>query len=288
MPEQKLKTKKRKKYIRKETKSDGKLRVPRPLGFTYTSIILNNHKNNKEEYNNLLNQLKQRTIEIWINNDMQLNGKQVKVTEIAQYLNLRTNQVLVMMNKEIERISNFFDGPDGKRIARVSFFQGLKKSSEIMAQVQNQANILMCQQGTEYVPFLTGEVNRSLTNLINAQKPMQDLLKMLMEKHTTNIILPVDGTSSNGGQHYLSPEQALEMLNNDPSLLNNPAAIEAKEKELGLLPDVLARNQDLSKIGVRIPAKLISPYIRENATNIHNNRPDRVPNDIPNADEFNA
>lgn len=271
---------------KQKNKEDYRVRVPRPLGFTYQAILLNNHKNQErtKEYNTLLNQLKERTIELYTNNNMELNGKVLNITELSQYLNIKTEQTLRMMNKEIERISGFFDGKDGKRLARVNFLGCLKKGLEIQARVTQQTDILMAQQGAEYVPFLTGEVNRSLTNLINAQKPIQELLKMLTEKNTTNIIINADGDSHTSGQHYISPEQALQMIDNIPSLLGNKEAIELKETELGLLPDVNARNQDLSKIGVRIPAKIDKIYMRGDATqksnNVHNNRPDRVPNEV--------
>lgn len=261
----------RKEYKKKETFHDGNLRVPRPLGFTYTL----KSQNNKEE---TLKDLRKKTIELYVNQNFTLNNKPTKISELSIYLGMRTEDVLREMNREVERITNFFDGGEGRRLARVNFFQAIQKSLETEALVARQTRILMAEQGTNYVPFLTGEVNRSLTNLINAQKPTHDLLRMLTEKNQINIILNGDGDSRTSGQQYISPEQAMVMITEKAeSLLNNPALIEQKEAELGSLPDVLARNQDLSKIGVRIPAKIDKIYMPEKTNNPHNNRPDRVP-----------
>lgn len=231
---------KRKDHIKKE--EDNILRVPRPLGITYANL---NPNQNKEA-------LKDKIIEIYVNNNYELNGKQIRITELGTYLGINTMELMRRMNRQIERISNLFDSKDGRVFARVHFLGLIKKGLEICALTQHQTEILMAQQGKEYVPFLTGEVNRSLTNLINAQKPVADLLKMLTEKQITNIILNLDKQSETSGVHYLSPDEARLMITESgPSLLLNPALLAEKEIALGRLPDVNARNQDLTSIGIR-------------------------------------
>lgn len=274
--------KRKKEYIKPIEFNDGKVRVPRPLGFTYTLIA------NKNQDREIINQLRKKTIELYVNQNFTLNNKPTKIDELASYLGMNTQTVLREMNREIERITNFFDGKEGRQIARVRYEMAVKKSLEIQALVAQQTQTLMHIQGTKYVPFLTTEVNRSLANLITAQKPVHDLLKMLTEKQQINILIPSDGDSRTSGQHYISPEQAMKMITEKAeSLLGNADAIAAKEVELGSLPDVLARNQDLTKIGVRIPAKVDKIYMPNNA-NSHNNRPDRVPNEVHDADDFIA
>lgn len=239
---------------------DTHIRYPRPLGFTYLNQTLKKTKEGTEEWNKLRNLQINQCIKLYVNEGMHWMGKQIPINQLAIYLNIEPNTLLILMNKEVERISNFFDGNEGKRLARVTFLQGLKKSLEICALTEHQTKILLAQQGTEYVPFLTSEVNRSLANLINAQKPTHDLLKMLTEKQITNILINLDKQSETSGIHYLSPDEARVIIaESGPSLLGNPSAIAAKESELGQLPDVLARNQDLSTIGVRIPAKTLLP-----------------------------
>lgn len=278
----KTRKKTKKEYIKEDYMDDGILRVPRPLGFTYT--VIQSKKQGKD-----MDKLIDKTIQLYINNNMHWNGKQTPIQEMASYLNMNTQTLLMKANREVERISNFFDGSEGQRFARVQFFNMVKKGLEIQALVSHQTQILMAQQGNEYVPFLTGEVNRSLTNLINAQKPMQELIKMLGEKNAINILINMDKQSETSGAHYLSPEQAMKMIQEQPSsLLGNAYLIEQKEAELGELPDVTARNQDLSKIGVKIPKKNITENLSIGNANIHDNRPSRVPNQVDEADDFIA
>lgn len=252
-------------------------RLPRPLGFTYT-IIQYTKTQNKE----LIDILKKKTIQLYVNEDMKLNGKPITINQLAQYLNETPEFIMREMNREVERIANFFDGSEGKRLARVNWHQSLKKGLEIQALTSHQTAILMAQQGNNYVPFLTSEVNKSLANLINAQKPIHDLIRMLVDKNQINILLNTADTT-HSGQHYLSPEQAMVMLNNVPSMLGNEAMIEAKEAELLALPDmpnVNARNQDLTKIGIRNVPIEAHPIPIKGTVNRHAEHHERVPNEV--------
>lgn len=221
------------------------IRYPRPLGFTYTAI---NTKNNKEERK----RMEDTIINLYIERGMEMEGKRMSVQEMATFLQIPTQTLLMRINKGMERISGFFDGKEGKRAARVLWQNSVLKGLEIMALVDHQTRTLMAQQGAEYVPFLTGEVNRSLANLINAQKPIADLLKMLTEKNQINILINTDGDSSTSGKTYISPSQAIDIIQKEGiTMYNNPTLIAAKEQELLGLPNVNARTQDLTSIGIK-------------------------------------
>lgn len=263
----------------KNLKQEGNkpLRYPRPLGFTYTAIFANKTKNEEQ-----IDDLRDRTIELYVADGMKLNNKPLTINQLAQYLNLPSEQILRRINRVIERVSKFFDGDEGKRLARVNWHQSLKKGIEIMALIDHQTAILMAKQGNNYVPFLTNEVNKSLTNLINAQKPIHDLIKMLTEKSQINILVN-NANNASGGTNYLSVEAALNLLNNVPSMLGNGTLIEAKEAALLALPNmpnVNARNQDLNKIGIRHTPIEAYPIPIKGTENRHAEHHERVPNDV--------
>jgi hypothetical protein len=147
----------------------------------------------------------------------------------------------------------------------------------------------MAQQGGEYVPFLTGELNRAIGNQIAANKPILDLLKMVSDKAKEDPFSPSDGSSETSGTNYVSPEMAVTLIHqNRPSIYDNKELIEAKEATLIGLPDVSARNQDLSSIGIKKDKGNDLKDTENGNLNLHNNRPNRVPDTIEKAEDFIA
>lgn len=277
----KTKKQKRDKEPREIYEGDGHTRYPRPLGFTYTAIA---SKTNQEDRD----KLKETVINLYINGGMQLNGKQLSIQELATFLQIPVQTMILRINKGMERISGFFEGNEGKRLARVLWQNSVLKGTEILGLIEGQTRLLLAQQGKEYVPFLSGEVNRSLGNLINAQKPIHDLLKLLIEKNPINILINGDGDSSAGGKRYISPSEAIDMIQIEGSTMyQNKDLIAAKEKTLLGLPDVSARTQDLTSIGIKRTSRELdeTDSSKESSTDIRHHEHH---NQVPNTEDFNA
>lgn len=234
-------------------------RIPRPLGFTY-SLSQIHKKQDIEDKRNQIWKMKERIIQLWTNDNMRLNGRSLSISGLSQYLNMESNSVMRIMNKEMIRISGWLDNKEGSMgFARAILGNGLKKCLEIMALTQSQTDILMAHQGNKYVPYASSEVNRSITNLINAQKPLQDYLKMFTDKVPDNPYVNTDKHSGNTGNQYLTPDQAMLLIENNLPPIDDEAYLNTKKLELGGLPDVGARNQDLSTIGIRLNKTIILP-----------------------------
>lgn len=244
MPKNKNK-KQRKEFTPPERFTDGNLRHPRPMGLTM--LNLNTLKNQ-----NLKENLTQRIVNLYVNEGMQWMGKQTSVAEMALYLNIRPERMLTLMNKDIERLMGFFEGKEGMALARVQLNLALKKGLEILALHHNQVHLLLGQQGNEYVPFLSAEVNKALGNYSSAMKPYLDAIKLMTDKMSTSPYSPSTGDSSNGGTKYLSASEAIAILNQgSDSMYTNKALVDEKMQTMLGLPDVNARNQNLTEIGIR-------------------------------------
>jgi hypothetical protein len=110
--------------------------------------------------------------------------------------------------------------------------------------------MLIAQQGGEYVPFLTNEANKALANMINSNKPMIDLLNLFKPNTTIMPHSPSDGISS----HSVTVDEATKLIReNSQSMIEDTTTLDAEytmiKDSIGL-PDVSARNQDLSEIGI--------------------------------------
>jgi hypothetical protein len=243
-----------------ESTKDNIRRVPRPLGITQLNLTrLKLKKEGKlEEETKQGNKLKEICINIYVRDNFNWMGKMVPMNHFASYLNMRTEELMIQVNREIERISLWMMGEEGKALARGLLFKGAQKSLEILALASGQTQVLLAEQGDKYVPFLSAEVNRSIANLTGAHKPLMEVLKAMTEKSPINILINNNGKSGTSGDEYLTPEMALQLIhNNGSSMANDPTLIEAKVQEMGALPDVQARNQDLSTIGIKLPNKTV-------------------------------
>jgi hypothetical protein len=226
------------------------LRIPRPLGLTQMAHTYNQCTSDTQR-SNIKRRMEDKIIEYYINGNGTLNEKQYTIPELAQYLNISSQQCLIRLNKGIVRVSQMFDGNEGKAFARAVFSGSIFKALEIQAQVAKQAQILQTYQGDTYIPYATQQVNQALKNLIDSQKPILDLMKMVTEKQPINIFLNGDSMQNETNQQYITTTKAAEMISElGPSIMNDPGLIEAKEQELKGLPNVDARTQDLSKIGI--------------------------------------
>lgn len=243
----------------KRTKDKGQdikkgLRIPRPTGITTLSLQLQKTQD-PQEYKKRKNHIIRVITEQWTNTNMQLNNKLCSINELATYLNTNESTITKYMYKAMEKVGNFFDGDKGKEFTRVLFANSLKKSLEFQALTVGQAEMLIKDQDGHYTPFLSSEVNRSITNVLNSQKPVLDLLSLLMDTKSSNTILNLNIQNNHTNELHVTNEQALRIINKEaPSMLNDPHLADAqveKYRLAGLLPDVNARSQDLTAIGIR-------------------------------------
>lgn len=254
-PKKKQKSSTERTEIKKKVKDKYKgPRIPRPLGITYLAIQIQKEPNPQKQ-EELRNSLYARVIDQYVSNCCRLNNRSITIDQLATFLNLDTTRVLMLMNKSFTKIVDFFDRGEGKTMARAFFLQALKKSLEIQSQTESQVALLLASQGREYKPFLTSEVNRSITNLINSQRPVHDILKLFSEQNNTSSLLnPVQNTQNN---IYITADEASKILEKqgtrslltDGDMLAQQGQILTQSLPAGL--NVNAKFQDLNSIGIR-------------------------------------
>lgn len=245
--------KKRTKRIR--PKQEYTPRHPRPLGLT--NYLIQYHQNpNPQHKQEQLQKIKQLIINQWTANGMTINNKMYTFEDLSTYLNLPVHIIQLQANKQMMRIARFMDDEKTKDWTRAQFFRAFNLGLETQSLIHQQASLLLASQGDTYQPFISGEVNRALNNLISAQKPIHDLLRLTMEKSTTNILIqngPI-GEANNGPN--LTADEAVRIIRTQQqSMLEDPSLLEAKEQALleapDGLPNINARTQDLASIGLK-------------------------------------
>lgn len=222
-------------------------RHSRPKGFT--NALYHIHKQHNKHK---LKQLQRIIIEQWSLNSYQYNGELYSINNMAEYLKLPTKEVMERMNKAILGIAGVYENNEkGRKFARAQISQLIFKGLENEALARSQVELLMRDQAGHYKPFLTTEVNRSIANLLNSGKPLLEILKLLTEKDPQPLIGQLQVNTDNRAINHITTDQAIKMIrDNSTSLLDigtkDPAYLEYKD-----LPNVDARTQDLTSIGIK-------------------------------------
>lgn len=253
----KTKTKKRTKNKSKDKalsriRDNSSIRYPRPLGLTYAMIGYHNEQvpETKQE---TLQKAKQLLINTWSANGLMLNNKLITIGSMATFLNIPVEQLTILMNKQLIRLAGFMDDDKTKVWARAQFFGAFNLGLESQALARMQVHTLLASQGDTYSPFITTEVNKAIANLTNAQKPIMDLLKLTLEKNNVNTLINLNTSAVQESNAYIGPDQAIKLIReNSQSLLMDEAALGQKAAAmLGTIPEVNARAQDLTSIGLK-------------------------------------
>lgn len=254
-------------------------RIPRPLGFTYLAQTMHT-TNNEEEKQRIKEKLINKTIDIYVSQGMMLNGKTISLQEMASYLDIPLRNLMKRVNRGFKVISDMFEGDGARENARVGIFRALNFALEGKASAEAQLAILMASQGDEYKPFISSEVNKAITNNVNAIKPLVDILKLMMDSQEkpNGTMAPTQNVTQNNNL-FLTQDAAISLLNNQPnSVLTNPELLDQAYQNMALLgvPEVIATKQDnLADTGLRIDGLTTSkpkPKPEEPNTDRHEGR----------------
>lgn len=234
-------------------------RIPRPLGFTLAIKASNNNNLTKQEKQQEVDRIKKLLIDNYVTQGFQLNNTQMNLQELSNYVNLPMESILRLLGRNMSRLNDNLGGEQGAQLARVLNFQvlnfGLKIGTEAMAQL----NVLKASQNGSYKAFLSSEVNKSIGNLVAAGKLQKDIADMFsnvaqLTKSGPNIAINNNLTATQSGQ-FLTTEKAIKLIQKEgtQSALESPSVIEDIEASYTTnpLPEVNAKFQDLTKIGIR-------------------------------------
>lgn len=154
------------------------------------------------------------------------------------------------------KVAGLLDENKTKELTRATFFRSLFLGSEIQSQAYSQYLNMLASQGQGYSPFISSEVNKAMSNLIASQKPIHDLLRLTMEKATTNILIQTETSVDKHSNTFVTADEAVRIIKSEgPSMVESEELLLAKRAQLlGLpegLPNINARTQDLTSIGLK-------------------------------------
>lgn len=232
-------------------------RMPRPLGMTYQSIHYNKEtEESKKEI--ILKKIQSIYIDQYVTNSGYLMGNYMTIDNLGSLLKMGTMEVMRAMNRTMERISKLMGMDENNHWARAAILGQLKKAQEAQSLAEMQVHILLASQGSEYRPFLSSEVIKAMKVYQDSTKPVMEILKTFNEKSATNIFTFNTQNNVTNASHITIAE-ASKMLteSSQPSLLAGGEELKSLSQSLESLPNVNAKSQDLSSIGIRYKPPVI-------------------------------
>lgn len=235
-------------------------RIPRPQGITLLSQAYNQEPDPQQKQDKLDN-LYYLIVLQYVMGGYQLNKQSMTYFQLSQYMNIDIDKCMSLVIKATKKQGTLFDQEDAQITARENTKRAFFWGTEIWAQMQAQLAILQASQGSTYKPFISSEVNKALTNLLNAGKLQQDhafryleaVMKSVPNPEYPN---PLIGTHNPNAQtqSYIGTEEALRLIaeagERAPFTEDSVGAL-IGPSNLNPLPEVKAAVQDLTSIGIR-------------------------------------
>lgn len=228
------------------------LRIPRPLGITYQSINLRSQLN-KEDQQLLREKLQMLILKQWIANGLMLNNISYSIDDMITYTGLPLITIQRVMNAEFMSMRKVLGKEELGTLASVMISLSLKKILETEALSRSRVRMLETSEGGEYRAFVSAEVNKSYANLMTAQKQIVDLTKVILDAgKTTNILIQNNVPQTAQSTAHIGQEEALILINKaTKSLIEDNEGLDRKMSAMEGLPDINARNQNLTTIGIK-------------------------------------
>ena len=206
---------------------DQSIRKSRPAGTTFLSL---NYQKNRSEENK--DKLYSHIISYYTLNGFRWNNKPTTLPELAQILKIPTHVIMDSISKVSLNLGTLVD-PDRinetmKSIITLSTSWSIQDRGIIQSQVEN----LLRSQGSEYRPFISGEVNKSLKLLLESNKNLMESFSTFFKSSNTNILNIFNDSNNQDQDSFISPQDALNLIqSNKPKQLPPQMGLEDQENK---------------------------------------------------------
>lgn len=234
-------------------------RVPRPMGIT--QLMNEYHKTND---NKLLDMVQTFMIQQWIVNNGRICGNSFSVLELSKFLLCEPERVRKrMMEMLIE--TNLWDKEKQDKLMDSLIGQNLMWLLEDRMEVEGQLGLLKKSQGDKYTPFVTSEVNKTLSLKLNTSSNLQSFIRALSGGNSyVNIFNNQVNQTQNNTITY---DDALKIIQEENTkFLNSDKELKYIEDNYDIedLPEVVATKQlgiDTTKEGLTLSNSEINQTI---------------------------
>lgn len=230
-------------------KTDGKIRVPRPMGIT--QMMQQYHQTQDEE---LLDKVKTYLVQQWIISSGVICGRSFDLLQFSNFLGCETEYIRDHMKTQLLD-TKIWDKEKQEEIISSLIGEQIMWSLEDRMEVQQQLNLLKEAQGGRYQAFLSTEVGKVLALKLQSSNNLGQVLNRLQGGGSVNIFNNVGGQQEiNQG---VTKEEALLIIQQQVAEIDKPKELQYLETKYDVkaLPEVVATDQvgiDLTKEGANL------------------------------------
>lgn len=184
-------------------------RMPRPTGVTILAQQMNKAKSKK-----LRKQRKEKLISHIVNiytmSGFRINGRTLSIPQLATLLKTKVETIQSAMLGTSHTLEAFKDPKKLSDTATALANMSTLWAIQDRGTVQHQLEILMKSQGEKYMPFISGEISRLLSTLLQSNKQVADIFRTFYQSGST---ININNQIQNNNQSQtLTVEEAYKIV----------------------------------------------------------------------------
>lgn len=184
-------------------------RMPRPTGVTILAQQMNKAKSKK-----LRKQRKEKLISHIVNiytmSGFRINDRTLSIPQLATLLKTKVETIQSVMLGTSHTLEAFKDPKKLSDTAAALANMSTLWAIQDRGTVQHQLEILMKSQGEKYMPFISGEISRLLSTLLQSNKQVADIFRTFYQSGST---ININNQIQNNNQSQtLTVEEAYKIV----------------------------------------------------------------------------
>lgn len=229
-------------------------RIPRPIGTT--EMASNYNRTNDEEH---YQSLKQIIIHHYLRNNFSYCGRYMNIETFANLIKETPISIQKYMASYGKALSDLNDELTNKDMFRVLSNSVFNFCLEDRSLAHQQLSLLLQSQGSSYAPFISGEVNKAIKLMMDANTNTQQFMRTMLGNSGTMNTLPYGAPEQGTTEKGVTIDDAIMLLKENAitPLLSDSQGKDNLYKEYNIqeMPEVNALKQigvDASKEGLSI------------------------------------
>lgn len=169
------------------SKTETKLRIPRPFGIT--SLMVEFNKQSPEIRDEFLGRVRSTLINHWLISNGELCGYHFSSEGLSRFLGCDPSIIQDYLRDKLLN-TKIWDRSIQEQMINGLVSQQIVWSMEDRMDIQSQVELLKASQGDTYKAFISSEYNKVLKLKLDSTSSLQSMVKGLVGNNTVNIFAP--------------------------------------------------------------------------------------------------
>lgn len=183
-------------------------RMPRPTGVTILAQQMNKAKSKKLRKTRK-EKLISHIVNIYTMSGFRLNDRTLSIPQLAHLLNTKVETIQSCMLGTSHTLEAFKDPQRLQDTAAALANMSTLWAIQDRGTIQHQLEILLKSQGDKYTPFLSGEISRTLSTLLQSNKQVAEIFRTFYASGST---ININNLTQNNQSQSLTVEEAYKIV----------------------------------------------------------------------------